>query len=147
ARFTNFGKAVNLEDSFEGLDSDTIEMAGAAGSTSRREVEAFVKAEDAVALGFTLLEFIFSSLAISGPSPRTTATAFRRLVVEMFDFEMVQLREYCAAEEEWDVVVQLLDQDEQAGWEFLSQLFMEKKPTDELIECRFFRCSAPGESS
>jgi len=91
----------------------------------------FAKAEDLHALGFVFLAMLFTTLAepatLSAPMPATDDDTWQRLFSEIFEKDMLNFRDYCANEEVWDEVVELLDGEEGAGWEVLGELLLARE--------------------
>ena len=86
------------------------------------EVLPWAKGQDAQALGLTLAELFFSSLARSGPGERTSRTAIRRLMEDVFEGDMARAREFCTEEDDWADAVALLDAGGGGGWGLLGEL-------------------------
>eukprot|EP00978_Attheya_sp_CCMP212_P001529 scaffold3150_cov51-Attheya_sp.AAC.21 len=86
----------------------------------------FAMAEDLHALGFVFLGTLLTSLAEIPTStyqtPATDEDSLQRLLVEIFSKDMDEFREYCDAEEIWSNVVDLLDENDGAGWDLLRAL-------------------------
>ncbi|KAL7543017.1 hypothetical protein ACHAXR_012508 [Thalassiosira sp. AJA248-18] len=93
--------------------------------------EEFAMAEDLHALGFVFLAMLFTTLAepatLSAPMPKTDDDTWQRLFAEIFEKDMNNFRDYCENEEIWDSVVELLDTQEGAGWEFLGDLLLARE--------------------
>ncbi|KAL3827430.1 hypothetical protein ACHAXA_003164 [Cyclostephanos tholiformis] len=94
-------------------------------------VTEFAKAEDLHALGFVFLAMLFTTLAepatLTAPMPATDDDTWQRLFSDIFEKDMVQFREYCANEEVWDSVVELLDEEDGAGWDLLRSLLLSRE--------------------
>ena len=92
---------------------------------------AFTMAEDLHALGFVFLALLFTTLSepatLSAPMPPTDDDAWQRLFFEIFDKDMDNFRDYCANEEVWDNVVELLDRENGAGWDLLGDLLLARE--------------------
>ena len=86
----------------------------------------FAMAEDLHALGFVFLGTLLTSLAeIPTPGykmPDTDEDSLQRLVTEIFEKEMDEFREYCSAEDFWSKLVNLLDENDGAGWSLLREM-------------------------
>ena len=71
------------------------------------------------ALGFVAVGMLLSSLAElkspTDPMPATDEDTLQRLLGDIFDKDVSQFREYCAAEEVWEPLVKLLDENDSAG--------------------------------
>jgi hypothetical protein len=94
------------------------------------------KAEDLHALGFVFLGLLFGTLAepatASAPMPPTDDDTWQRLFSDIFEKDMMAFREYCADEEVWSSVVELLDGEEGAGWNLLGGLLLAREGVVEL---------------
>eukprot|EP00638_Chattonella_subsalsa_P008231 CAMPEP_0117751914 /NCGR_PEP_ID=MMETSP0947-20121206/11270_1 /TAXON_ID=44440 /ORGANISM="Chattonella subsalsa, Strain CCMP2191" /LENGTH=345 /DNA_ID=CAMNT_0005570409 /DNA_START=730 /DNA_END=1767 /DNA_ORIENTATION=- len=123
AKLTDFGFA----QQFSGVDEDLIRRAKKYGASTPMETVNFVTGEDLNALGYVFAELIFSSLKLKGdpesiPPPSDQAT-IKRLVEDVYSCDVQYgFRDYCAAEESWAPAVELLDQDNGAGWEVLEYM-------------------------
>lgn len=84
-----------------------------------------------------LLECLLSALALSGPSPLTSAEAVQRLLCDVFSWSMPEFRQYCEDEPDWAVVVELLSQDGGAGWELIAALVQGSASASQLAAGRF----------
>lgn len=86
----------------------------------------FAIAEDLHALGFVFLGVLLTSLAElpteTYAMPATDEDSLQRLLGDIFGKDMNEFREYCEAEDVWSNVVDLLDENDGAGWELLSSL-------------------------
>ncbi|KAL7529015.1 hypothetical protein ACHAWF_002806 [Thalassiosira exigua] len=95
----------------------------------------FAKAEDLHALGFVFLAVLFTTLAepatLTAPMPPTDDDTWQRLFSEIFERDMEQFQEYCANEEVWDSVVELLDTEDGAGWDLLGSLLLARERAGE----------------
>ena len=91
----------------------------------------FAKAEDLNALGFVFLGLLFTTLAepatLTAPMPATDDDTWQRLFTDIFDKDMFQFRDYCANEDVWDSVVELLDKENGAGWDLLGSLILSRE--------------------
>ena len=90
------------------------------------ESKSFAIAEDLHALGFVFVALLLSSLA-EVPSanyaiPPTDEDALQRLMTDIFDQNMEEFKEYCEAEEIWSSVVDLLNENDCAGWKVLEKM-------------------------
>ena len=91
----------------------------------------FAIAEDMNALGFVFLALLLSSLA-ELPSadyqmPATDEDTLQRLFGEIFDKDINQFREYVEAEDVWSNLVDLLDENDGAGWKVLEALLLARE--------------------
>jgi hypothetical protein len=59
--------------------------------------------------------------------PATDDDTWQRLFSEIFERDMDQFRDYCANEEVWDSVVELLDKEDGAGWDLLGNLLLSRE--------------------
>jgi len=78
--------------------------------------------DDLNSLGYVLLELLLSPALYpdyyAGPLPPVSdGDSLKRLYDDIFDCDILKLRDYCANEEAWDGVVRLLDTTD--GWAFL----------------------------
>lgn len=91
----------------------------------------FAKAEDLNALGFVFLGMLFTTLAepatLTSPIPASDDDTLQRLFSEIFEKDMEQFRDYCANEEVWGSVVELLDKEDGAGWDLLGSLLLSRE--------------------
>lgn len=90
------------------------------------ESKSFAIAEDLHALGFVFVALLLSSLAevptANYAIPPTDEDALQRLMNDIFDRDMEEFKEYCEAEEIWSSVVQLLNENNSAGWDVLEKM-------------------------
>jgi hypothetical protein len=77
------------------------------------------------------LGMLFTTLAepatLTAPMPATDDDTWQRLFSEIFEKDMEQFREYCANEDIWDGVVELLDTEDGAGWDLLGKLLLSRE--------------------
>jgi hypothetical protein len=77
------------------------------------------------------LGMLFTTLAepatLTAPMPATDDDTWQRLFSEIFEKDMEQFREYCANEDIWDGVVELLDKEDGAGWDLLGKLLLSRE--------------------
>ena len=97
------------------------------GASSPLSVLPLLALNDLHGLGYILLEvFLASAAAQDAPDANTARStelqALKRLVEDIYEGDMGQFREYCAAEPAWSGAVEMLDEDEGAGWALLQQL-------------------------
>jgi len=59
--------------------------------------------------------------------PATDEDTLQRLLGEIFDKDMNQFREYIEAEEVWSPLVDLLDENDSAGWTVLETLLLARE--------------------
>jgi len=90
------------------------------------ECKSFAIAEDLHALGFVFVALLLSSLAeVPKPdyaTPPTDEDSLKRLMTDIFDKDMEEFKDYCEAEEIWSSVVNVLNENEGAGWDVLSKM-------------------------
>ena len=95
----------------------------------------FAMAEDLHALGFVFLGLLLTSLAdIPTPQykmPATDEDSLQRLIAEIFDKDFDSFREYVEAEDIWENIVSLLDENDGAGWDLLRQLCFARERASE----------------
>ena len=95
----------------------------------------FAMAEDLHALGFVFLGLLLTSLAeIPTPQykmPATDEDSLQRLLAEIFDKDFDAFREYVEAEDIWENLVSLLDENDGAGWDLLRQLCFARERASE----------------
>jgi len=93
--------------------------------------EEFALAEDLHSLGFVFLGVLFTTLAepatLSVQMPPTDDDSWQRLFSDIFEKDMGNFRDYCANEDIWDGVVELLDREEGAGWDLLGDLLLARE--------------------
>lgn len=97
----------------------------------------FSIAEDLHALGFVFIAVLLSVLAdIPSPMyssiPATDEDTLQRLLGDIFEKDMDEFRNYCKAEEIWGKVVDLLDENDKAGWELLKALCFARENAAEM---------------
>ena len=61
-------------------------------------------------------------LLVGYKMPDTDEDSLQRLVTEIFEKEMDEFREYCSAEDFWSKLVNLLDENDGAGWSLLREM-------------------------
>lgn len=59
--------------------------------------------------------------------PANDDDTWQRLFSEIFEKDMDNFRDYCANEEVWDSVVEVLDREEGAGWDLLGDLLLARE--------------------
>lgn len=91
----------------------------------------FCMSEDLHALGFVVLGVLLTSLAeLPNPlyqMPATDEDTLQRLLVEIFDKDFDQFRDYVEAEDIWSSLVALLDENHGAGWTVLETLMLARE--------------------
>ncbi len=96
----------------------------------------FAIAEDLHALGFVFIAVLLSTLAdIPSPGfsvPATDEDTLQRLLADIFEKDMDEFRDYCQAEEIWGKVVDLLDENDGAGWELLKAMCFAREKASEM---------------
>ena len=104
---------------------------------SQLEAKYFAMAEDFHSLGFVFIALLLSSLAeVPKPDyvvPPTDEDALQRLMADIFEKDMSQFRDYCSEEEIWTSVVNLLDEDDKAGWSVLQLMCFAREDVKENI--------------
>ena len=131
-KLADFGFSSRLEDCTN--DSTFLSRAKSFGFTFRPgessvTTKNYAMAEDLHALGFVVLTLLLTSLA-QVPTPEyrlPDEDALQRLLTDIFEKDMEQFRDYVEAEEVWSSVVELLDKNEKAGWEFLESLLFARE--------------------
>jgi len=134
-KLADFGFAGKIKDSVKSEEfrrrakSYGIQLSYIDATRTREEcdiAEAYAVAEDLHAMGFVFVAVLLGSLAdIPTPEyviPPTDEDSLQRLLADIFDKDMGEFREYCEAEEVWEGVVELLDQDGGAGWDVLGSM-------------------------
>jgi len=121
ARAFGIGKKDDDDDYDDGRSSSS------SGSISLAQTN-FCMAEDLHALGFVFVGVLLTTLAEfpldddDYTPPDTDEDSLQRLLGDIFEKDMSEFREYCAAEDIWTKVVVLLDQHDGAGWDLLEKL-------------------------
>lgn len=96
------------------------------GSYYSLEAKSFAIAEDLHAMGFVFVAVLLSSLAevpdAEYVTPPTDEDSLQRLLSDIFDKDMGEFREYCEAEDIWTGVVELLNENDAAGWKVLENM-------------------------
>lgn len=91
----------------------------------------FAIAEDMHALGFVFLGLLLNSLAeLPDPNyqmPATDEDTLQRLLSDIFNKNFDEFREYVEAEDIWSNLVQLLDENNGAGWKVLETLVLARE--------------------
>jgi serine/threonine protein kinase len=137
-KLADFGFSGLLEES--AYDDEFISRARSFGFSFRKGEDSlgvtnFAMAEDLHALGFVFLGLLLSSLAElpspKAPMPATDEDTLQRLLGEIFDKDILQFREYVEAEECWVNLVELLDENDGAGWTVLETLFKAREKAAE----------------
>lgn len=77
-------------------------------------------------IGFVFVALLLSSLAevptANYTIPPTDEDALQRLMTDIFDQDMEEFKDYCEAEEVWSSVVNLLNENDGAGWDVLEKM-------------------------
>jgi serine/threonine protein kinase len=98
----------------------------------------FAIAEDMHALGLGFLGLLLSSLAElpnkDYKMPATDDESLQRLLVDIFDKDLNQFREYVDAEDIWSKLVELLDENDSSGWKMLETLILARESVAETKE-------------
>ena len=137
-KLADFGFSGLLEES--AYDDEFIARARTFGFSFRKgdtslAVTNFAMAEDLHALGFVFLGLLLSVLAelpsAQTPMPATDEDTLQRLLGEIFEKDISQFREYVEAEEVWSNLVELLDENDGAGWNLLETLFKAREKAAE----------------
>lgn len=137
-KLADFGFSGLLEES--AFDDEFIARARSFGFSFRKgdaslAVTNFAMAEDLHALGFVFLGLLLSALAElpspDSPTPATDEDTLQRLLGEIFDKDIDQFRDYVEAEEVWSNLVDLLDENDGAGWSVLETLFKAREKAAE----------------
>jgi serine/threonine protein kinase len=137
-KLADFGFSGLLEES--AYDDEFIARARSFGFSFRKgdqslAVTNFAMAEDLHALGFVFLGLLLSVLSelpsADSPMPATDEDTLQRLLGEIFDKDITQFREYVEAEEVWSNLVDLLDENDGAGWTVLETLFQAREKAAE----------------
>ena len=137
-KLADFGFSGVLEES--AFDDEFIARARTFGFSFRKGDNSlaatnFAMAEDLHALGFVFLGLLLSSLAElpspETPIPATDEDTLQRLLGEIFEKDISQFREYVEAEEVWSNLVELLDENDGAGWNILETLFKAREKAAE----------------
>jgi len=91
----------------------------------------FAIAEDMHALGFVFLGLLLTSLAeLPDPNyqmPATDEDTLQRLLSDIFNKDFAEFREYVEAEDIWSNLVELLDENDGAGWKVLETLVLARE--------------------
>ena len=118
-KLTDLGFATTIPEA--AMDPSLLRRARRLGcANSPFEITAFVTGEDLHALGLAFLELLFSSLVAreaeekEGALPSDQAT-FQRLYEDVFECDILRLRDYCMEEPIWEAAVSFLDEDGGSG--------------------------------
>jgi len=91
----------------------------------------FAIAEDMHALGFVFLGLLLNSLAVlpdpTYQMPATDEDTLQRLLTDIFNKDFDEFRDYVEAEDMWSNLVELLDENDGAGWKVLETLVMARE--------------------
>eukprot|EP01025_Chloroclados_australasicus_P013616 TRINITY_DN16406_c0_g1_i1.p2 TRINITY_DN16406_c0_g1~~TRINITY_DN16406_c0_g1_i1.p2 ORF type:complete len:160 (-),score=26.29 TRINITY_DN16406_c0_g1_i1:224-658(-) len=96
--------------------------------------------EDRKALGLVLMETIFCALVPEEivESGAISQAALQRLLFDVFNSNIQEFRQYCAADPQFIQVVQFLDLFDGEGWKMLESLILNKKTSlESLLESPF----------
>lgn len=124
ARAFGIGKKKDDDDDYD----DYGRSSSSSGSSISLAQTNFCMAEDLHALGFVFVGVLLTTLAEfpldndDYTPPDTDEDSLQRLLGDIFEKDMSEFREYCAAEDIWTKVVALLDQHDGAGWDLLEKL-------------------------
>lgn len=130
-KISDLGFATTIADA--ATDPELLRRARALGcANSPFEITAFVTGEDLHALGLAFLELFFSSLVSkeadrgSEGLPADQAT-FQRLYTDVFEGDILRLRDYCNEEPAWEQASAFLAKDGDSGWYFFDLLLSARK--------------------
>ena len=74
---------------------------------------------------------LFTTLAepatLSAPLPAADDDTWQRLFSEIFSKDMETFRDYCENEDVWGNVVELLDNEDGAGWDLLKAMLLSRE--------------------
>ena len=87
-------------------------------------------------IGLVITEFIFSSFSLDGPSPRVSKSLLEKRFI-FNDFNIRQFRDFCMRDENNKLVIDILDKDNYAGWDFLDTLFHTRQNMSIMLDHRF----------
>jgi hypothetical protein len=73
---------------------------------------------------------------------KASAVAFQRLLLEVFDKDIAQFKEYCSDINEWADAVSFLDDVDGGGWDLLDALLQGDTPCRNLLEAPFLTVKA-----
>ena len=133
-KLADFGFSGLIEEST--YDEEFLRRARSFGFSFRKGDQSlnasnFAMAEDLHALGFVFLGLLLSTLAElphpKSPMPSTDEDTLQRLLGEIFNKDIKQFREYVEDEEVWSKLVDLLDENDGAGWKVLETLFLARE--------------------
>jgi len=157
-KLSDFGFSGLLEDSAK--DEEFVSRARSFGLSLRKGDTSlvatnFAMAEDLHALGFVFLGLLLVALAelpnAGTPMPATDEDTMQKLLTEIFNQDFKAFREYVEAEDVWSKLVELLDEQDGAGWDVLETLFKARETTAanknslevvtarEILSSRFFQ--------
>mmetsp|Transcript_49408 Transcript_49408/g.119855 ORF Transcript_49408/g.119855 Transcript_49408/m.119855 type:complete len:252 (-) Transcript_49408:56-811(-) len=129
-KLQDFGFSCRLDDVSQ-IDPEFVGRARSFGFSFREgetsiDTTNFAMAEDMYALGFVVLGLLLTSLSEADDAqsmPQTDEDTLQRLLGEIFANDFSKFREYIKEEEVWDSLVELLDDNDGAGWTVLETLF------------------------
>jgi hypothetical protein len=129
-KLQDFGFSSRFEEISE-ADPEFISRARSFGFSFRRGEQSldatnFAMAEDMYALGFVVLGLLLTSLSEAKEAkamPQTDEDTLQRLLGEIFKNDFSLFREYVQEDDCWNNLVELLDENEGAGWNVLETLF------------------------
>ena len=80
---------------------------------------------------FRLLGILFRTLeepaTLTAPIPASDHDKWQWLFFEISENDMEQFCDYCANEEVWDSVVELLDTEDRSGWDLLGSILLSRE--------------------
>lgn len=97
------------------VEGEELNRARRAEAFTPTEISAFYFAEDIYAMGYALVELIFSVFA----GRPITQDTFKKLFEDTFDFGFDEIRQYCAEDPDWTNAVEFLDNCDQQGWQLI----------------------------
>jgi hypothetical protein len=132
---------------YKQLSQGLFTRARNAGAWSEADRRNFGIADDMALLGWMVLELVFGALTTNNDNSNSNrgglvdGERLKRLLRDTFMFDLKAFRDYCEAEEGWEVAVGWLD--EEGGWELVEALLCpdwKSRPTaDSCLNHRFVK--------
>lgn len=146
-KLTDFGFSGPLQEST--ANEEFLGRARLFGLLFRKDGVAsanYAIAEDLYALGVVFMGLLLGSLAeltrADEPMPSCDEDTLQRLFSDIFDKDMDQFRDYVEAEDVWSKLVEMLDDNNGAGWNLLKTLLLarekvaEERDTQQILTIR-----------
>jgi len=121
-RLKDFGFAMSMSD----LSEQDLRSARSIGALDPSQISKFMHAEDVCCLGYAFLEIVFNTLSDSGQNrdsePASDLLQLKRLVEDVFDWDLARLRAYFLEDPQWRRPVAFLDERDGSGWDLIEMM-------------------------